>query len=378
MRAKSVWFIVTLFLLSQTPVYAQTIPRFERPHLVIEPSGAPDDLAYDRRGERLAAALQEGVLVWDTTTARRVLTIRTQHRVTRLKYSTTDDLLLMIAQASVRRSYLLVANADGRVTHAIDYGVKIRDFDLAPDGDTLALILDEYSEAPSTRLRSQKVAVTSLRDAMQRGTRTYRQLGGDNGNEWNTVTFDASGKYVAAGAWYGVDKAINKTVDAEDTGIRVWSLADGQETHYAMPDNGVLTQILFSPDGTAVFGAAYKLVTWTLADGTATQADFSAHGFDLGIAVGGNFLAVRNLEIDNYVPIEHRRGHVTLRDWRTGEVVAYFRRTSNVFGSGSSGLTNLYRRPVAIRADGTQLALPDPGGVISLWNLDVLLTDARE
>jgi hypothetical protein len=71
---------------------------------------------------------------------------------------------------------------------------------------------------------------------------------------------------------------------------------------------------------------------------------------------------------------------VILRNWKTGETLAFFQRavppiqgttTPSAGGGGGDAGNQVFRVPVAINADGTQLATVDPSGIISLWKIQI-------
>jgi WD40 repeat protein len=357
-------FLMLLFFAFVSSATAQqnTYQIFSTPDFTLDTGSPVSDVAYSPEGRVLASASGQTVTLWDTATGQILHSASTEGDVLRLKFIADGSMLV----ASVAPDQLYIWNTSLEESLGIiRNGLPLVDFDIAPDSDTVAQI----SETPTGNL----ISLFSLDDTLNGGVE-MRDLALDVGvgQQLKSVAFDPTGRYLAAGVWYEI--IFGAPIERPNESlIYVWDIVQNSPPRrYHANITAPITQVQFSPDGTSLFAASYNLMAWEVAQ---DEIAFLVQdgNYDTGLAVGGSFVASAQPVLFRQDEIDNARTPVILRRWQTGETLAIFRRAAapaEPFGGEGPPLS---RVPIALKRNGTQMATVDPGGVISLWNLGILL-----
>ena len=361
------WFM--LFVVSTPLVMAQqnTPPHYSTPNLTLDPGNPVSDLAYNPDGSVLAAASGQQVTLWDTATGELLRMLPTENNVRRLAFTSEGSRIV----AAVEPDQLVVWNINFNYEVEItNFQFEIVDFAVAPNANTLALILD-----PQNGIYSRIVVMTDL-TAIRSGEMELRELSTDVDKlgDWSELAFDPSGRYLGVGVWHPMPNTGYETPD--EASVYVWDIQQNTlPRRYFAEFAAPITEVQFTSDGSFLLAGSFAMLGWEVETDELYQV---LDGRDeTGLGIGGELTASAQMEFGLANELENLRTRVNLRNWRTGETLAVFRREAPPLQGGFSGDTYpLIRIPVAVSSDGSQLATVDPSGVISLWNLvDLLETE---
>jgi WD40 repeat protein len=331
-------------------------------------------LAYAPDGLTLAVASASELSMWDTITGERKVTVPFSGPAADLQYLADGTALIVVSQAGEWLRYSPTLSEVTPYTHGY---ASFRDMDIAPSG-MMAIIA------------GNAITPTGAADQIERGSIWLIDLnaaGGDGtviGREyddtvfaWRSVSFDPTGRYLAAGA-----DIANYSGSIEDTGnngrqVYVWDVqalaAEPTRYDFTTPFTAS-TQVRFSSDGLHILSAGNHLTAWDVAQSAEPLYRSASNGLSVGnlvsefessLVVAGTW-AVTATQL---WPEDGGHTRVTVYFADTGDLYLTFRRGDAPTTAGGGGTPRLMAVPLAIRADGTQVAAADPDGTISLWDI---------
>jgi WD40 repeat protein len=367
------FFLPVLVVLSiSMGIEAQNAPPdYSMPDFVLEPGSSVYDVAYSPDGTTLASASGQVVTLWDTARGDVLQTLPTENNVRRVAITPEGSRIIAAVEPDQLYVWDVYNNYSSDIT---SFPYEIIDFAVAPNANTLALILDQ-GDGNYSRI----VGMSDL-TALRSGNVELRELSAnvDKLGDWSSLEFDPTGRYLAVGVWHPMPNTGYETPD--EASVYIWDThQNSAPRRYYAEFEAPITDVQFSSDGTSLLAGSWTLLNWNVANGE--MAYHVLDGVDeTGLAVGGDFVASAEMTLMPESELERARTRVTLRNWETGETLARFQREGPPLQMDgfSGGPYNLIRVPIAMRSDGTQLAIVDRDGVISLWNLENLITAELE
>jgi WD40 repeat protein len=356
-------------------------PLFDTPDFILDPGGEVLDLAFgpppqvDSESTTLASATGNAVTLWDAKTGKKLRSVTTRNNVRRLSFTVGQRRL--IAAVEPDELYIWTATLDKEIG-IVKVGSAIFDFDIAPN-DMVAVV-----HASKAGNATQTISTFYLAAALT-GKLELRDLASGialvgSSSAWSSVAFDSTGRFLAAGVRQDY-AGMSKSDISKGGHVYVWDTLQGGSPRL-FPTGSVtqITEIRFSPDDSLVLATSGELNVWNARNAESAYATFPGY-FEGGLAVGGTFVASAEHNSGDPEPkLEWQRRRVILRNWKTGETLAVFRRavapaqgtpTPSAGGGGGDAGNQVVRVPVSINSDGTQLATVDPSGIISLWKIQI-------
>jgi WD40 repeat protein len=346
--------LLLLLLSFSAAVNAQDNPiRFDEPRFILEPQTDDRyiaDLAYSPDGAILAAAGRENAFLWDAATGEPSAQFEVDEPLKRIAFLPDGDLLAIYGEDKVR-----IWNIDtGDVRADFSTGQPIVAVAVSPDGTTLGLA------------EGTGVSLLNLPAAESGDVWTHSLVANDSQRKWDAVTFDPTGQYLAAGYIVSGGPLTEFSVSMWDVNTDELVREFDLETSYAVTD------LKFSADGILLAATGSYSRVWGAQTGEILYVTpaYEQNAFpETGISFSGDYLIFSDI-----APPFGGLETITLRDIPTGDLLALFKQSIPLTGSG--GGDGVFYHPVTFHPDGTQFATLDKGGQVVVWDIPADLAAA--